>query len=121
MMRTMATRRTTWITLGITALTLLLGLAACGGDDDDGGGGGAAEADVVIEGFVFTTETVQAGAEVSIVNEDSVTHTVTADDGPFDVEVGAGDTATFTAPDEPGDYAFHCNLHPQMTGTLTVE
>jgi plastocyanin len=33
---------------------------------------------------------------------------------------GALETVTFTTPDEPGDLFFHCDVHPDMTGTLTV-
>jgi plastocyanin len=29
-------------------------------------------------------------------------------------------TYTFTAPDKPGEYAFHCDVHPTMKGTVTV-
>jgi plastocyanin len=29
-------------------------------------------------------------------------------------------TYTFTAPDRPGEYAFHCDVHPTMKGTATV-
>ena len=31
-----------------------------------------------------------------------------------------GKTATFTAPAKAGTYKFHCNIHSQMHGTLTV-
>jgi plastocyanin len=108
------------------ALTLTLALAACGGDDDDGGGGGNATnaptaADVTVADFSFTTEPVAPGAQVSVHNDDGTTHTVTADDGGFDVQVGGGDDATFTAPAEPGTYSFHCSIHTTMKGTLTVE
>lgn len=40
-----------------------------------------------------------------------------------DVETGPDNaqTVTFTAPEEPGDYYFHCDVHPVvMAGTLTV-
>ena len=32
-----------------------------------------------------------------------------------------GETITVQVPDEPGDYAFFCSIHPSMTGTLTAE
>ena len=51
----------------------------------------------------------------------AVAHTVTADDGEtFDVEVPACESVTFTAPEESGEFAFHCTPHPQMTETLVV-
>ena len=44
----------------------------------------------------------------------SATHTATADDGSFDPgEVGGRrDVGPVTAPTSPGDYAFHCEIHP---------
>lgn len=66
--------------------------------------------------------TVPPGALVTVTNADSAEHTVTADQGgAFDVEVKEnGGTATFTAPSQPGTYAFHCTYHPNMHGMLTV-
>ena len=122
-------------------MTLAAGLlSGCGGQEpagpagtttDAGGGyggppaGGSQEAsDVVIVISDFTYELpgpVPAGATITVRNEDGVGHTVTSDDGAFDVAVGPGEETTLTAPDEPGDYPFHCTPHPQMTATLTVE
>jgi plastocyanin len=34
--------------------------------------------------------------------------------------VRGGATSTFQAPDEAGTYEFACEIHPGMTGTLTV-
>jgi len=48
-----------------------------------------------------------------------VTHTVTADDGAFDVSVAGGSGASITV-DTPGSYPFHCNIHSSMTGTLII-
>lgn len=64
---------------------------------------------------------VAAGAVVTVVNNDSETHTVTAVDGSFDVNVPGGDTVTFTAPAAAGSYAFFCEFHSNMEGTLVVE
>lgn len=82
----------------------------------------AAEAVIVISDFTFEVpDDVPPGAQVTVRNEDSVGHTVTADDGTFDVAVAPGEETTFTAPDEVGDYQFHCTPHPAMAGMLTVE
>jgi plastocyanin len=65
---------------------------------------------------------IPPGATVTVVNEDSAPHTVTAGDaGDFNAEVPAGETITFTAPDEPGEYEMICTYHPQMSGTLVIE
>jgi plastocyanin len=37
------------------------------------------------------------------------------------VTVGPGDSATFTAPNKPGNYKFHCTFHSNMHGTLVVK
>ena len=50
------------------------------------------------------------------------TRIVTADDGDFDSgTVSGGSSGSFTAPSDPGEYAFHCEIHDSMTATLTVE
>ena len=66
--------------------------------------------------------TVTPGATVTVVNSDSAEHTVTADSGnAFNAEVGDNGTATFTAPTQPGTYAYHCTYHPMMHGQLIVQ
>jgi plastocyanin len=113
----------------VCAAALSAGLAACGGDDDDSGGSGtgsATEADdgsvaVTIEGFEFSAQPVAAGSSFEVENRDSADHTFTADDGGFDVDVDGGDSESVAAPAEAGTYAFHCNIHPDMTGELVVE
>ena len=109
----------------LVASGLVLGAAGCG-DDDAGDGGASGDGDgaatIVAVDFELSSTTAAAGDEVTFRNDDSVAHTVTADDGGFDTgSVPAGESATFLAPDEPGEIAFHCTIHPSMTGTLTVE
>ena len=66
--------------------------------------------------------TVRPGATVTVVNSDGAEHTVTADSGSaFNAEVSGKGTTTFTAPTQPGNYAFHCTYHPMMHGRLTVQ
>jgi len=141
--------RTRLLALAAAAL-IVAGLAACGDDDDDadvasddtsattdttagdtatggdygGGTDGDASGDdaVVAKDFTFTALTASGGSEVTFKNEDSAPHTMTADDGAFDSgRVEGGESGTVTAPTEPGDYAFHCEIHPDMKSTLTVE
>lgn len=133
-------RTRTWKAAAVAGATVLtLALAACGDDDDAGtdtgtgtgteatdttaaadGGGDAAE--VTISGSAFDPEelTVAAGSTISISNEDGFGHTFTSDDGGFDVDLGGGETGEATAPSDAGEYEFHCEIHPSMTGTLTV-
>lgn len=100
------------------------------GNEDSPGNDGNDTDDAVTEAAVITivdfeyetTGTIEPGAEVTLTNEDSVGHTVTSDeDGVFDVEVGPGETVTFTAPEEPGEYPYFCVPHPEMVSTLVVE
>ena len=56
---------------------------------------------------------------VTFENQDSVVHTVTADDGSFDsgnIQPGQSWTYTFA----PGTYSFHCIYHSWMKGNVTV-
>ena len=83
----------------------------------------AEDAVITITGFVFEgPETVAPGATVTVVNEDPAAHTVTSKDKAFTEANVEGETeATFTAPTEPGEYAYFCKLHPDMEATLVVE
>ncbi len=79
-------------------------------------------AEIEIADFAFGPATVEipAGATVAWVNADSSPHTATADDGAFDsgrLDEGGSTAVTF---DTPGTFAYHCEYHPAMTGTITV-
>src|SRR2546430_2593386 len=65
--------------------------------------------------------TVQAGQSVTWTWEDQGNqHSVSADDGSFESCLqGAGSTFTTTFT-KAGTYAYHCSIHPQMKGTVTV-
>ena len=78
---------------------------------------------ITIENMAFGEPlTVAPGAEIDIVNNDSVEHSVTSDTaGAFDVEVDGKKKGTLTAPSAPGEYPFHCKYHPNMKGTLIVK
>ena len=105
------------ITLVTVALALVLLLGACSSSSKSA----TSNADITIKDFAFTTKAVKAGATVTIHNGGSVTHTVTSDDGTsFNKSIDSGKDATFTAPSKAGTYKFHCNIHSQMTSTLTV-
>src|SRR5205823_3988782 len=80
--------------------------------------------DIVIAGFAFTMPAaVKPGQQVTVVNKDDASHSVTADaNNLFDVRVsGGGGFTTFTAPTTPGTYPFHCKYHAGMRGSLVVQ
>jgi plastocyanin len=108
--------RASRLVLVFAVVLALTALAACSSS-----GGGSSSGDITVKDLKFTTAPVKAGATVTVKNNDDVQHTVTADNGGFDVTIDPGKTATFTAPSKTGDYAFHCKIHSQMHGTLTVQ
>jgi plastocyanin len=98
---------------------LALGLAACGSSSKSSSSS-SGSAQITINGFSFSPTPVKAGSTVTVKNDSTTKHTVTADGGQFNVSIDGGQTATFTAPNKPGTYAFHCTIHPFMKATLTV-
>ncbi len=70
--------------------------------------------------FVPAKLTVDAGAEITWVNRDSVPHNAIAGDGAFDTgTVDAGGSASAVL-DAPGVYDYVCTFHPGMEATITV-
>ena len=75
---------------------------------------------VSIKNLAFSpkTLTVKAGAKVTVKNKDGTTHTFTANKGAFDTgDIDGGSSATVTVK-KPGTYAYHCNIHDFMKGTI---
>jgi len=126
---------------GIVALAALA--AACGGGGDEttappattGGGtttspaasptetgGGGMEATLTIVDFAFNPSTlsVASGGTIEVTNTGQAPHTFTIDNTDVDVSFDAGASQSVAIDLDPGDYPFHCKIHPQMTGTLTV-
>jgi plastocyanin len=118
-----------------TALFILVVTIALAGCSDSGGSapptaatspapaapaGGAAA--VAIQDFAFNPAgtTVSAGSKVTWTNSGATAHTVTFDDGSAD----SGNLAPASTFDHTfataGTFAYHCNIHSQMHGTVTV-
>jgi plastocyanin len=81
----------------------------------------AADETVSMMDFEFdpATVTINVGDSVTWTNDGDAPHTATGDD--FDtglVNPGDSDSVTF---DTAGSFDYVCTLHPQMTGTVTVE
>jgi len=122
-----------------------LALAACGSDsggetasDSEATGGapttaasgngsapsGEAERSAKVEIVEYAYEpdpvTVQVGGKVIWLNQDTAPHTATADDGSFDtgtLERGKLKSETFK---QAGTFAYFCEVHPYMHGTVEV-
>ncbi len=70
---------------------------------------------------------MKAGTTVTWTNQDQILHTATSGatpgtaDGKFDGPMdGVGKSFTFTF-DQSGTYAYFCNRHNSMTGTVVVQ
>src|SRR5215207_8677097 len=63
---------------------------------------------------------VEPGSTITWTNNGAQPHTVTADDGSFDSGVlSPGDSYT-VAFDGQGTVTYHCAIHPEMRGSVTV-
>jgi plastocyanin len=118
------------IVIGVMMLTTV----ACSSSDDNGdtgntgdSGGGAAvptTSKIGIADFQYEPSTLSIAAgptDITVTNSDTTDHTFTLDDGAVDQTVAAGETVTVTVEGTSGEsLGFHCEIHPQMTGTLDV-
>jgi plastocyanin len=121
------------------ALLALVAAGACGGGGDSGAdqpagqfagedssGGASAPnpnaVDLTMENNAYTPADLQeaAGATIAVENRDAVPHTFTVNDEKIDVEVDPGDEVDVPLDLPAGSYTFHCTIHPEMRGTLTL-
>jgi polyvinyl alcohol dehydrogenase (cytochrome) len=91
-----------------------------------GGNGGQVVAGpgAVASTYATPAVTIQQGQSLTFTNLDAVQHDVDARDGSFEsplVGLGASTPVNGVEALVPGSYAFYCSLHPNMTGTLTVQ
>jgi plastocyanin len=127
---------------------LALALTACGDDDDDtasGGGsttteneaneygdgstttagdssGGSAEGTLQVTSIQYSDVSAPAGGTLEIDNSSGAAHTFTSDNDAFEsVDVASDGTTDAQVPSDPGEYPFHCEIHPSMQATLTVQ
>ncbi len=111
----------------LAAAACALALSACGGDSDSGGGE-LPPGDVVItaDNIAWSTDSIEAPAnqEFTIVidnQDDGVQHNLDIKDTEFKTELETGVSAQVLRINLPaGEYQYVCDLHPNMTGTLTV-
>ncbi|MEI7512513.1 MAG: cupredoxin domain-containing protein [Candidatus Uhrbacteria bacterium] len=72
--------------------------------------------------FAPTSVSVRRGDKIIFLNRETVSHTITSDDGSFDSgTLAASRSWTFdTSVLAAGTYTYHCSIHPSMTATLIV-
>ena len=71
--------------------------------------------------FVPATLTVIAGTKVTWTNDDTSPHTVTEQNKVFhSAALDTKDTFTYQFA-APGEYVYHCSIHPMMVGRIIVK
>jgi plastocyanin len=115
----------------LVVLALGVFVASCGGSTASTtvstpgttAGGGAGGAQVVMKNTAFdpATVTIKAGESVTWTNQDSMNHTVVADNGEFkSSDLGQGAIFSFKF-DKAGTYPYNCSIHPSMKATVVVQ
>ena len=133
----------------ILAITFLLAMAlvACSSPDEGGGETSAAETsgesgsgtatvesgavEISADSLAFSAQTIEAPAgeafTITLVNNDTVPHNISiyTEEGGDEIVVGdvinGGETVEVEVSAlDAGEYFFVCDLHPEMTGTVSV-
>jgi plastocyanin len=119
------------------AMAAMLAVAACGGGTtpppsqaapsvaapstgQSAAAGGSQSVEIKNFAFNPATLTVKVGDKVSWKNSDSAAHTVTFDDGSADSNDIANNATFDHTFSTAGTFAYHCKIHTNMKGTITV-
>jgi cytochrome c oxidase subunit II len=72
--------------------------------------------------YAPATLTVKKGDVITVTDDDTDPHTATSDAYNFDTSLLMPRKSAQIKADNltPGDYPFHCTVHPYMKGTITV-
>jgi plastocyanin len=114
------------VTAGCAAFAVAAAVSSDDGSDTSTqttGVQGVAGEPVQIVDFAFDPAdlTVAVGATVTWTNEDPATHSVVDRGGAFaSPDLASGASFSFRS-DEAGTFEYVCGIHPNMTGTVTVE
>ena len=87
----------------------------------DVGAAGGSQVSIIDFAFQPQALTIKKGRGVTWTNTGAKNHTVTSDTGLFDSGVlapGATFSQTFK---QSGTFAYHCTIHPSMTGSIKVK
>ena len=114
------------------SVVLLTAAVACGSDNapvttPSSGSPGGPSISIVSGASGLTTtayspnpQTISRGSTVTFINQDATPHTATSS-GVFDTGIiAAGGRASVTL-QNAGSITYRCTLHPNMTGTITVQ
>lgn len=117
------------VRLMLIVVTFLALLTACGGSDSKSDStdttakpaATASGATITIKGFAFSPTPLSAkvGDTITVKNDDSTNHSVTADNGAFDTEPFDSGTKTISVT-TAGTVAYHCKIHSSMKGVIQV-
>jgi plastocyanin len=121
---------TSALRISVVSLAIVT-LAACGGSSSPSYGGAPgcsastaiATSQVVIQNMSFSPACIKvaAGTTVTFTNNDSITHTVTADDGTYNSGNLSPAQAFLHAFATAGTSHYHCTIHAGMMGTVIVQ
>jgi plastocyanin len=77
---------------------------------------------ITIDNFAFTPAdiSIPVGSTMTWTNLQSARHTTTSDTGVWDSDVMASQQSFEFTFDQPGDFAYHCDIHPEMVGVIHV-
>jgi plastocyanin len=121
-----------WRLVTVAAFAVLA--AACGSSNNSGTSpspttpSNGPAVSIVVGAQVMTTGayspnpiTVPVGSQVTFTNNDSTSHTATSNSGAFNtglIQPGGSAKVTFQS---AGSFPYHCSIHPNMVGTVTVQ
>jgi plastocyanin len=111
--------------LVMLALSLVTIMNGCKKDEDDAPAPSSPPANEVwMQNTAFTPSTITVSVNTTITwrNKDSMTHTVTSNNGAFSSSGNISGGGTFSHQfTTAGTYPYHCTPHPQMTGQVIVQ
>jgi plastocyanin len=109
--------------LHVFAIASLIAVAACGSDSTTAPSAPASTNAVSVSNNAFSTPNIQVSPGTTVTwtwASNAVEHNVTFSDGPTSGNRGANATFTRTFA-AAGTFSYHCTIHSEMNGTVTVK